>query len=606
MPNQERIYIGNVVLDDENQDMLAQWLSDIVDSLQGHEHGFDADTVDGFHASAFATAEQGLLAETSLQEGLTIGSTTLINTTEAQFITADGVKIDQELYDALHELFTDIDSDTLLSTLILKLYNEHQDQIDALDENKVDKIPGKQLSTNDFTDGYKSMLDDLNFSYEEIICPKTSDPSEAVTRRALNASAVNHLQFILTTESLYAQYDSTVKDAWNNVFIFVAEEDYPDDYESPLDCPIETGYMFRIDSSRQEEVWLQYKGRAAKNWLDLVKINDLYSMFLEYGDFEDIMREIATTIVTEAIGEIDTSEHINTLIKSITAPNIDDWDDYPFLTSSLKFVYDVVNNGTSLCTLNDIGLPVADVSNVTSAVESDISSLQSNYNNLLTKVTTNTTNISTINSNYIKKSDVNTAITESNNPISSTAVKNQVDSLNASIAQLNTSIQSLTSVINDMRYFQKYLVLGVGQYNGSKRREFVTPVNQQEDLLGAYSITTDSNGNPVEARLEVTNRGNIKLSDGQTYKYNDPDYIYARLIQQHTGIDATTHGNPYIFFQINGVAYARKMQPGTDYATLNIRLDPGVYQVNVIYFDTTEDYQRPIYASQQVVVKKVY
>ena len=82
------------------------------------------------------------------------------------------------------------------------------------------------------------------------------------------------------------------------------------------------------------------------------------------------------------------------------------------------------------------------------------------------------------------------------------------------------------------------------------------------------------------------------------------------MIQEHTGISPTEHANPYIYFQINGIAYARKMQDAdgnpTDYAKLNIRLEPGVYQINVLYIDTSWDYEHPIYASQQILVNNTY
>lgn len=608
MPDQERIYIGNVVLDEDNQEMLKQWLLDIINSLQGHGNGFDADTVDGFHATDFATAEQGLLAETSLQEGLTIGSTTLMNTTETQYIRSDGVKIDQELYDAFHGIFNTIDMDTLISTLIIKVYRKLQGDINTLNENKVDKVPGKQLSTHDFNDHYKDMLDDLDLAYTDILCPNSTAPSEQVIKRVLNAGSVNHLQFILTTEELYAQYTTAVKNAWNNIFIFVEEEDYPDDYESPLDCPIETGYMFRIDD-RGNEVWLQYKGRAAKNWVDMVRITDLYAQFLQYGDFENIMRQIATIITQEAIAEIDTPEHINALIKRIDAPGIDHWQDYPFLSSELEFVYDVINNGNSLCTKRD-GFLIADVSNLTTDVENQIESLRNNYGIL-------SGTVSTINNTYIKKSDVKQSLNSNSEfPASTTAVKAKTDNLESQclelqgqINTLNTLISNLREITDQMKYFQKYLVLGVGQYKGQKNSNFRTPTDQTQDTLGAYSVTGSvmhlGDNIPEQASLKVSNRGCFKNSNG-TYKYNNPDYIYARLIQEHTGEPASYTFDRYIFFQINGVFYGRKIKPGDDYAILNIRLDPGTYQITALYIDNVGNYQHPIAMTQQLVVEKTY
>lgn len=607
MPEQERIYIGNVVLDEDNQEMLKQWLLDIINSLQGHGNGFDADTVDGFHATDFATAEQGLLAETSLQEGLTIGSTTLMNTTETQYIRSDGVKIDQELYDAFHGIFNTIDMDTLISTLIIKVYRKLQADITTLDENKVDKVPGKQLSTHDFNDHYKDMLDELDIAYIDILCPNSTNPSEQVVKRVLNAGSVNHLQFILTTEELYAQYTTAVKNAWNNIFIFVDEEDYPDDYESPLDCPIETGYVFRIDD-REDEVWLQFKGRNAKNWIDMIKITDLYNQFLKYGNFENIMREIAAVVTQAAIAEIDTPEHINALIKRIDAPGIDHWKDYPFLSSELEFVYDVINDGRSLCSLDSNGFLIADVSNLTTEVENQLQSLQNSYG-----ILSNT--VATLNNTCIKKSDIQKSLNNNSDfPASTTVVKAKTDQLTEQYNNLQSQINSLSSTISNlnqiteqMKYFQKYIVLGVGQYAGVKRSTFKTPTDQKQDTLGSYTVSGRlgyGDNVPAEASLSVTNRGNLKVNGD--FKHSDPDYIYARLIQEHTGEPASYNYDRYMFFQINGVFYGRRIRPGDDYATLNIRLNPGTYQITALYIDTFGDYQHPISITQQLVVDQYY
>ena len=614
MPDQERIYIGNVVLDESNQEMLRQWLIDIVNSLQGHGNGFDADTLDGFHATDFATAEQGLKADNALQSGIYIGSTAIENILETQYILTDGVRIDSTVYDALANAFHGaIDEDMILSDFLIALYQNYQTQINNLDNKKVDKIPGKGLSTNDFDNNYKDMLDSLSLSFTELICPRNTNPSEQVVKRVLNADSVNHLQFILTTEEIYAQYTNDVKNAWNNIFIFVDPASYPDDYESPLDCPIETGYMFRIFDKGNGELWLQYKGRLAKNWLDMVRINDLYSQFVQYGNFESIMQTIATTIATNLINTIDTPEHVNTLIKAINAPSIDDWKDYPFLSSNLDFVYDVVNNGHSLCAKDDNGFFIADVSNITDALEESVNVLSSQYNNLTRLVNTNTQKVNTLNQ-YVKKSDIEEALNpNSSNPVKNSVIADAINSLNGQVSTLNNNISNLQQTLNASRRYDKFLIIGRGQYYdptyGKRDTGFNTPTDQQQEILGAYELTfpPDDPAHPNEARITVTNRGSVrKASNINEYYYSDPDYIYARVIQEHTGISGTQHSNPYIYFQINGVAYARKIEPGTDYATLNIRLAPKDYTVTAMYIDQDTLPERPIYATQQILVKDVY
>lgn len=594
MPDQERIYIGNVVLDENNQEMLKQWLLDIINALQGHGNGFDADTVDGFHADAFATAEQGLKAETALQSGIMIGSSIIDNIVDAQYILTDGIKIDSIIYDALTDKISTITEDMILSDFLVALYNNYVERILDLDDRKVDKIPGKQLSTEDFTTEHKEIVEGISLAYDDIICPRESDPSQQVIKKALNADTVNHLQFILTTEAIYAQYTEDVKNAWNNVFIFIEEEFYPDDYESPLDCPIETGYVFRIDSeSREGEVWLQYKGRLARRWLDLIQINELYSQFIEYGNFESIMQGIAQTIVDATVEELDTPEHINSLITRIEPPSIDDWQSYPFLSSNLEFVYDVINGdpSQSFCYKDEDGFLIADISSVTDEVETQVNALTNQYNILSQALNRDYLKKADALSTYVKKADVESSLQNSNNPVKNSVIKQAVDNLSSQIASLNTNIVNLRNNVNNMKHFQKYLVFGIGKQDGQKRS--YKDVDQYCDILGAYDITIGPDGRPEEARLRVSDRGNRGL---------DPDYIFVRVIQEHTGEDPTIHTNPYIFFQLNGVAYARKIEAGTDYAVLNIRLPKGTYQINALYIDTSWDYQIPLYASQQILV----
>lgn len=607
MPDQERIYIGNVVLDESNQEMLKQWLLDIIKSLQGHGRGFDADTVDGFHADAFATAEQGRKADTALQSGILIGSSPIYNIPDAQYIKTDGVKIDSIVYDNLIAYIKTMEEDMLLSDFLVLLYFNYTERLNELDEKKVDKIPGKGLSTEDFTTRHKEIVEDIALAYEDILCPKDGNPSQQVVKRVLNAGSVNHLQFILTTESIYAQYTNEVKTAWNNIFIFVEEDAYPSDYESPLDCPIETGYVFRIDDnndSRPGEVWLQYKGRLAKNWIDMVRINDLYAQFLQYGNFKAIMKEIAEEIVNAAIAEIDTPEHLNSLIVRMEAPGIDDWKSYPFWSREVDFVYDVVNGDHSFCSKNSDGFMIADIGDLTTDIEQDLSGLQNSFNSLSSLV-------NTINSSYIKKADVQNQVNTSSLPPSSNAVKNSIDNLATQcnnlagqINTLNTAISNLQTLTNRMRYFQKYMILGVSRYKGRNNSNFVTPTDQKQDTLGAYDIQGTNVGSygdivPEQARFAVSNKGHAT-------NRVDPDRIYARVIQEHTGEPASYNYDRWVFFQINGTFYARKIHPGTDYAELNINLMPGTYVLTALYIDTMQNYQHPIFVTQELLVEDIY
>lgn len=575
MPDNEKTYIGNIVLDVHDEERLRKWLNEIIDSRQGHGKGFDADTVDGFHASDFATAFQGQLAETSLQEGLTIGSTLLKNTSDVQYIKTDGVRLNEELI----TFFNGLNDESDLIDFLRQMFYDYTAKIGEIDDKKVDKDGDKVLSTYDYDQEAKDIVDGMKDYFEMYQCP-AGEPGVTAQKKLLNAGAVNHLQFILTTDEIYETYSDDIKNAWNNIFIFIDEEDYPSEYESPLDCPIETGYEFRIDTSRPNEVWLQYKGRLAVRWLDLIKINSLYDQFLEYGDFENIMTEISTAIVDAKIAEKVNSVQINNILKQINPPQADNYEDYPFWTRNLNFIYDVTRNGSSLASVGNDGLARVDLTSLTTPLENEISSLKNRVSQAENNITTNKNNIAS------NTSRLNSQTNEL------AAINSSINNLESGVNNLNQAIRSLQNQLNDAKLFLPYLVIGVSRYDRKKAMNFVSGINQEEDVLGAYD--PDGSG---KYSLRVTNAGQ---------KLKDPDKIYVRIIQEHTGRDPAIHTNTQVYFFINGVGYSRTIVAGTDYAQLNISLEPGSYNITAMYRFTDQTYETPIYANSLLIVEDKY
>ena len=80
MPEQgdKKIYIGDVWADKDKYEYQKKFIEDVLEVHQHHGFGFDADMLDGFHATDFATAQQGLLAETALQP-FNLGNTPINN-----------------------------------------------------------------------------------------------------------------------------------------------------------------------------------------------------------------------------------------------------------------------------------------------------------------------------------------------------------------------------------------------------------------------------------------------------------------------------------------------------------------------------------------------
>ena len=153
------------------------------------------------------------------------------------------------------------DSNTL-KYLLLKLKSKFVTKSEA--DNKVDKVPGKQLSTNDFTDAFKAKVerifdtvsvnyDDVSYDYELtftrankdsekvlIPCNKkkplglVSDLDDAII---FNANKVNTLKFKMTSSTMYKDYSYRLRvyavDS-SNTESLIHSKTYSNDYFNDL------------------------------------------------------------------------------------------------------------------------------------------------------------------------------------------------------------------------------------------------------------------------------------------------------------------------------------------------------------------------------------
>lgn len=112
-------------------------------------NGGNADTVDGKHASEFATSTQGTKADNALPKSSYTASDIL---TKLKTVDGTGSGLDADLLDGKHSSnFAEASQITSINTAL---------------NNKVDKITGKGLSTNDFTADYKTKLDGIQTGAE--------------------------------------------------------------------------------------------------------------------------------------------------------------------------------------------------------------------------------------------------------------------------------------------------------------------------------------------------------------------------------------------------------------------------------------------------------
>ncbi len=335
MPEQgnKKFYIGDVVVNEDNEKYQRQFFEDVIKTFFGHGNGLDADTVDGYHAYCFATAEQGRKADNSLQSPLSIGTkTNLRNITETgyQWIWDEGIKINQDfIQDDIIKTFkklnigrfedyfagkTEDDLNegpnsayaTNLEIILPGIWKILQKQL----EGKVDKKEGYDLSQNDFTDEYKNKVDIFSKSIKTIKC------EEGIEKQVLDADAVNGLQFFLVTQEQYDALADVYKNCWQNIYILVDET--PDGYESPALCTFKSGYEFMIQNCQ-----MYYKSIQAQEWNVMYTYDDLQAIF---------------------------DCHVMKSLEGKEAPNLENEDylNYPFISSNLisEFVNSVECTGT--------------------------------------------------------------------------------------------------------------------------------------------------------------------------------------------------------------------------------------------------------------------
>lgn len=371
MPEQgdKKIYIGDVWADRDKSEYQKKFIEDVLEVHQHHGFGFDADMVDGFHATDFATAQQGLLAETALQP-FYLGETLIDNTFAHHYIGTEAVYILERTLEAIPWTKFNEEAPDDLTEAIEFLYKLLMKEVTNLDSKKVDKSCVKDnqgkcvkdengrtrmqvLSDNNFEDHHKQtveFLENQDFMVEVDCYNCPEQQLETQKKVVLNAGTINGLQFILITQDDYDDLPQTCKDNWRNMFIFV--EEYPPEYDSPLNCSFENGFVFRVSNDGTK---IQYKNKGNhddNDWLDLIDIDDIYNTFWDMfsGSVDDSVINIINndnSQIVETINELIQSEtiyerlKIDTMDEDIRTDIRDNPDKYAFLSSELMddFVY---------------------------------------------------------------------------------------------------------------------------------------------------------------------------------------------------------------------------------------------------------------------------
>jgi len=408
MTDGNKRYLGDVWINEENLERQRAFFTDIMESYQYKYGGeFDASTLRGFTPEDFATAEQGRLADNSIQAPLLLGRKQIANVSDPQYIYTDAVLIDDENSDLMAiDWFKNINiedvEDASLSHILI-LIRQAVNDIQTLLQNGIDSKLDSDIYYNFYEDEFTDLKDSVSEVFEEF----TDADGNVVTK--LNASLVNGLRFILITQEAYDALPETDKTYWRNIYIIRDPSDIPPDYADPMKWQLTDGYTFAIHDRE-----LQITNGLSDEWKTLCSLDDL----LNGADIEQLIRDFVTTqsYTIPSDNLLDSLYNINPSLIS------NDWQNYPFLTSDVHddFIAHITVNGSS--------------NNVTETVNST------------TKFKTANINMNSIINNSQAITSINQALDDTNNILTS-----NVTADNSRLKQLENQVTNIDQrIANDI------------------------------------------------------------------------------------------------------------------------------------------------------------
>lgn len=448
-------YIAEAWIDNkEEEEFKKSFLNALIDQIQGHGKGFDADTVDGMHGEditqAIEDATENLLSE------FYIGNTYFSNSTDTlhYFLGFEAIKLynieaDEDTASNYKQLpWSSIIYDNEEGRIIPDLY-EVIEQLynltyfgDILTDEEIDALP----------ESYKEMLGDKpywNKSIYQIFLETLREQGDyieyiketigtKIVNGLLNADSVNGLRFFILSEQQYAdlktkaeifakgedpdyeQYENCYKKLYNihNIFIIRTEEElifagYPDGrYTGNPDTVIlDKYYRFRVGQAVEEGhegKYLQYQHEDNEDlWFDMCPISD----FLD----RDFLESEMVYILGNNDNYVLNTEAVRKALRNIT-PITNNTTDIPMVNYTRETflaggVYDYVNstNKKTLPIVNEGGLKYLNLTELNNERKTQTETVQTNLDAYINQISGPSGALNTIRGN----------ITQINNNITS-------------------------------------------------------------------------------------------------------------------------------------------------------------------------------------------
>ena len=450
MINDNKRYLGDVFINAENKEIQAQFFRDIIESYQGKLGGtfnayslWDEASQTEKLVSDFATAEQGLLAENSLQSPIRIGKKEIANIEDKQYIYTDATLLDEDNTELMKIDWFDGENSPLseqpdksLSSVLLAI----RDAINII-QGALENSIGEKLDITTYENFYNNTYLPFQTSLSTILTEFTDEYGDQITR--LNADMVNGLRFRVITQAKYDALDPREKNYWRNVFIIKDASEIPPDYEDPMQWEWEDGYEFRVSNN-----YLQFTNGLSEQWKTICSLEEL----LAGGGVENV---VLNTLTNQTF-TINT-DTLNQSIKNISPTTVNNnWQAYPFLSSSLHddFVESIkINNASTYVTTTlSNGFKIVNldidsvVSNALATVNTRIDGIDNTINNsssgLQKKLSTAESAIQTIQGQISSLQGTDTSY-----GTRLTNIENQLATLNNTLTSINANINNLSNAV---------------------------------------------------------------------------------------------------------------------------------------------------------------
>lgn len=450
MSDGNKRYLGDVYINENNLERQKQLFQSIIESYQYKYGGdFDAATLQGHQASDFAPVADGILARNAIQAPLYIGKTALQNSENHQTIETDGILLENDTDEEssgykLHHLqwYQSLTNDTLTEALI-SIYNGAQSLKQELQTEIGTKLDLEEYNTfiSDRFTPIETMIDNSSIEY--------TNNTTRQTKLGLNADLVNGLRPILITRQGYQNLlnsenpdERAQATYWRNIFIFVDE--LPGDYNAPWEYSLTDPYSFRVHDEH-----LQVKNNLSEDWVNMATLSD----FLAGANFDAVIKEYIENADDFEIGTTSLANSLQLLPATIINEN---WEDYPFLSSSLHddFVYAITLNQAQNYLNTTVSNSLKQIDIDVNQILKDNEVLNSNgtkrINNINTELQTQKTNLQNVQSALQGVQRNVSSLQQTNNTQDSTlaTIQSQLSSLQNSINTINGNITALTNSVN--------------------------------------------------------------------------------------------------------------------------------------------------------------